>query len=239
MANSKFINFQDIDINNESTWNGKIVLSIDIDWASDEQIEKTIGLIDESIKITIFATHRSDYVEELVFKRQNVEIGLHPNFDNLISGKDNSKGPEEILEDLLCIIPEAQVLRSHGMTTSGRWLKMYKNYGIKYISNYLMYGVSNVRPFYQINGLVEAPVYFADDGYMNLQKNMEIENIKMDDLLSKDFEGIKVMNFHPVHVATSIDKMKKFGFEGTKSDETNYLRIDEILKRIQDENMYK
>lgn len=219
----EFINFSDINIDDPKTWKAKSILTFDIDWATDEQINFVLDLLEPSgKKACFFVTHYTPVLNR-IRANSNFEFGLHPNFNPLILAESLDKKPNEIIEELKKIVPEAKILRSHSMTTSGRWLGMYKNAGITYLSNYLMYGVENIKPFKQLNGLVEIPVYFADDGYIYLNDTKEIANPDLENVFNVSNDGIKIFNFHPVHIfinSTSFEDYKKFKEQGKRNENT-------------------
>lgn len=217
----EFINFRDINIEDPTTWKGKAILTFDIDWATDEQISFVLDLLEPSgKKACFFVTHDTPILER-IRTNKNFEFGLHPNFNPLILAESIDKKAHEIISELKRIVPEAKILRSHSMTTSGRWLGMYKAAGMDYISNYLMYGIDTIQPFHQINGLVEIPVYFADDGFVYLNDTKEIPNPDLENVFRSDYAGIKVFNFHPIHIfinSTSFEDYKKFKEGGARND---------------------
>lgn len=197
---NNFIHFKDIVVEKPETWKGKKILSLDIDWASDEILNFTLDLIEtKNIKACFFVTHQTKVLERI---KQNplFELGIHPNFNPLLDGDKNSKSASQIIDDLLEIVPNSKILRSHSMTTSGKWLGLYKQKGITHLSNYLQYGLEPVVPFKQINGLIETPVYFADDGYVYLNDTKEMENPALESIKESNEHGVKVYNFHPVHL---------------------------------------
>ena len=88
-----------------------ICLTFDIDWAPDEVIENTLELLTEyNLNATIFATHKTDILNNLP---ENIEIGIHPNFSNIIKAEDEIKKLKDIY-------PQAVSLRSHSKTNSSR-----------------------------------------------------------------------------------------------------------------------
>lgn len=223
-----FINFKDVDVDDSSTWKGKAILTFDIDWASDEQINFVLDLLEPTGKKACFFVTHDTPVLERIRANKNFEFGLHPNFNPLILGESIEKKAVDIVNDLKKIVPEANVLRSHSMTTSGRWLGMYKSAGMKLLSNYLMYGIEDIKPFRQINGLVEIPVYFADDGFVYLNDTKEIANPDLGNVYNRG-EGIKIFNFHPVHIfinSISFADYKEFNDKGIRN------KIDGTAKGI-------
>ena len=88
-----------------------ICLTFDIDWDSDEVIEGTLDIIFKyGINATIFATHKTKVLNNLP---KNIEIGIHPNFSNIIKAEDEIKKLKDIY-------PQAVSLRSHSLTNSSR-----------------------------------------------------------------------------------------------------------------------
>jgi len=196
---SNYIHFKDIDVDCPDTWQNKRILSFDMDWASDEVLADSIDLVERSgVKACFFVTHDTILLKRLR-ENEKIELGLHPNFNPLILAQSLDKSADNILEELKEIVPEASVLRSHSMTTSGRWLDLYKQHGIQYVSNYIMFLSRQIFPFRQINGLIEAPVYYADDGHLVLARNEDWrESLLQFDVMNT--LGLQIFNFHPIHV---------------------------------------
>ncbi|HEY1037797.1 MAG TPA: hypothetical protein VGF30_00250 [Bacteroidia bacterium] len=196
-----FIHFSDIDLARPESWKGKKIVSFDVDWAIDEAIEECMQYIaNAQVKATFFVTHDSPALHKLK-NTSHIELGIHPNFDPLINKQPDSLTSNEIINNLKQLVPSASVIRSHGMTHSGRWLPLYKQHGLKYSSQYFMNGVNTIQPFSHLNGTVEAPVYFADDGFI-----WEADQSGWDHNLGRfSFTGhpdyLCVYNFHPIHIA--------------------------------------
>jgi hypothetical protein len=198
MPRSDFVHFRDLDPGEPASWAGKRVLSIDIDWAHDRVLEQTIAVIEDAgVKACFFVTHATPLLARL---RANplVELGVHPNFDPLLRGEAGAMA-RDILAAVKAIVPEAAVLRSHAMTTSGRWLEVYREAGITRLSNYLMFGHEPVQPFAQLNGLIEAPVYFADDAVL-FQRSLGAVTFDLARGLAPRAGTLQVFAFHPIHV---------------------------------------
>lgn len=225
-----FINFEDIDIRSPESWRGKKIISFDIDWAIDEAIEECLNIITSAnIKATFFVTHNSPIIKRLS-DYPGIEIGIHPNFDGLINRNPETKSSAEIIKDLKSFVPGANVIRSHGMTHSGRWLELYKENGLLFSSQYFMNGVNTIQPFSHLNGVVEAPVYFADDGFIwEADRHGWNENSKR-----FSFKGIDnylcVYNFHPIHIALNTHSFDFYN--STRERHKEISGINEIKNRI-------
>jgi hypothetical protein len=221
---SNFINFKEINLDVPSGWKGKRILSFDVDWALDEVIEDVISLIEEvNIKCTFFITHTTDLLSRMR-NNPNIELGIHPNFNPLLDSELGAKTAVQTIESLMNLVPEATVLRSHSMTHSGRWLTLYKEFGITHLSQYYMNGIDTIQPFRHVNGIIETPVYFADDGYIYINDHKKWDNHSMDRVLSKN-EYIKVYNFHPIHVALNTNSFSFYN--KTRESHRNW---EELIK---------
>lgn len=208
MPISDFVHFGDIDPAIESTWKGKRILSIDVDWAIDPVLEDTLDLIEEAgVKACIFVTHDTPILRRLR-DNHNIELGLHPNFDPLIRGVGETSA-REIIVQASRLVPDAKVLRSHAMTTSGRWLELYSEVGVTHLSNYVMFGDRNVHPLRQVNGIIEAPVYFADDGAL-YQRARGDSWFDVDPDLFSPGGGLQVYNFHPIHLFLNCESLQRY-----------------------------
>jgi len=222
----RFIHFTDIDPAIPSTWQGKSVLSFDLDWAIDEVLEDTLDLIKEAnIKATLFVTHETPILDKMR-ETSLISLGLHPNFNPLFSGESSSQSPDRIMSDLKGIVPEAKVLRSHSMSHSGCWLNIYREIGITHLSQYYMGGIKSIQPVRHVNGLVEVPVYFADDGYIFVEDHKEWSNPSVEEITSISSKSVKVFNFHPIHVALNSSSLVTY--ESSKSSHHKWDAIADI-----------
>ena len=185
-------------------------MSFDMDWAIDEVINDTLEMIESAgVKATFFVTHNTPVLERM---RQSpaIALGLHPNFNPLIDNKEEALHPDQTLSELKAIVPEAKVLRSHSMTHSARWLGKYEELGVTHLSQYYMPGIKVIHPFEHLNGLVEVPIYFADDGYISDLDHQHIGRFPNGEILDGASDGIKVYNFHPIHIALNSRSLKLY-----------------------------
>ena len=247
----EFIHFSDVNVTDPESWKGKNILSFDIDWAIDEVIDHTIQIIVKSdIKCTLFITHESPLLDNLK-GHENIELAIHPNFNKFFTKEKNEiySSPEDVLNQLKNYLPNVNISRSHSLTNSARWLSIYKRLNIKYLSNYVMFCQSDIQPFMHINGVVELPIFFADDGYLTiLENNLLSKKYMMDKILSRS-NGLKVFDFHPIHVALNTTSLQHY--ESTRDIHRSYNEImdnrlkhekegiEDILKMIIENNEYR
>src|SRR5262245_62540034 len=108
-----------IDPARESTWQGKVFLVVDLDWATDEVLHHAISLLETyKVKCTLFATHDSEGVSGLK-NHENFEIGIHPNYNDLLS-RTAAIDSASILAFLHAKFPSARSIRSHSLLQSSR-----------------------------------------------------------------------------------------------------------------------
>ena len=217
-----FIHFKEIIIEDKSSWSNKAILTFDVDWASDEVLQYVLDIVEaENVKCCFFVTHKTEVLQRIKNNKKN-EIGIHPNFNPILNGS-SKKTAEQVLSDLKQIVPEAIVLRSHSLTTSGSWLGLYKKFGITYLSNYMMNGVDFIQPFYQVNGIIEVPIYYADDGEVFLKDNPSIPRLITTTTIERPYDGIKVFNFHPIHIALNTTSYSQY--QSVKSHQSSLSEI--------------
>lgn len=160
----------EIDINDKSTWENKIFITFDVDWAHDEVIKHTSNILSESnIKATWFITHDTPILNEL---RENplFELGIHPNFNPLLLNGSYEKGKnaKEIIQNILKFVPEAKSIRSHSLTQNSSLVQYYKELGLKYELNMLIHYQQNIPvvPFEHHSELIQVPHIWEDDVHM-------------------------------------------------------------------------
>lgn len=203
-----FIKFSEIKVDTPTTWRKKKILSLDIDWAQDIVLEYVIDIIEAAnVKCVFFITHKTPLLER-IRKNKNFEMGIHPNFNPLLNNT-TIRNADEILNELKVLVPEACVFRSHSLTTSGSFLDLYQKHGAKYLSNYMMNGVKNIAPFYQLNGIVEVPIHYADDADLYLISNPDLPK-PSGSIEKNEDQGIKVYNFHPIHIALNCSRYEDY-----------------------------
>ncbi len=94
-------------------------ITLDIDWAPDWAIDYVASiLIEEQVKATWFVRHDSPVIQRLK-SEPLFELGLHPNF---AEGSTQGPNPTTIMQTLTTILPEARLIRMHGLYQSSSLL---------------------------------------------------------------------------------------------------------------------
>lgn len=163
-----------------------VAISLDMDWAASEVVEYALSFLHQyKIKATLFMTNKID--SSILFGQH--ELAIHPDFTTF--------NLEKHFIDSLNNYPKAKGVRSHSFFFSERLSPIYKKYKIKYESNVMMYKQKNIYPYYISPTTLEIPLYFMDFFYMEMEERNTSFRIDDLDLVSP---GIKVFDFHPIHI---------------------------------------
>lgn len=188
------------------TWAERLFITIDIDWASDEVLSWTIDLIESvNIPATWFVTHPTPLLRRLR-ENPNFELGIHPNFNNLLLFQDTSNGrtAEEIIERLMNFVPNAVSVRSHSLTQSSVLTDLFSKFGLTHECNILIPNAfefgTNVVPYLHWNNMIKVPHIWEDD--VALYYDFSGENLKR----TIAIKGLKVFDFHPIHLFLNTEK---------------------------------
>ncbi len=167
-------------------------VTIDFDWAPDALIEDTSALLGRyGVSATFFATHKHGAV---IPARH--EIGVHPKMlENFLEGTP----PETVLRDIMALYPSARGVRNHSLCACTRFYRLYTPHGLQYESNMLCYGVHHLRPFWMVEGVVQLPLFWEDDLHMDYAARLGHRMFSLQPL-QLERPGLKVFNFHPVHL---------------------------------------
>lgn len=230
-------------------WSKVPYLTLDIDWAHDEILADTIDLVEENrVPATWFVTHDTPLLSRL---RNNprFELGIHPNFNFLLDG-DGRAGRDvaEVLDRLLAIVPEAKCVRSHSTTQSSGLLDHFVRRGLTHECNAFIPVQSGIelKPWRLWSGLTRVPYFWEDDVACLYGRD---ETLPMSRLVS--LEGIKVFDFHPVHIFLNTENMDRYEKtrewhrtpkelrahrhtgEGTRTRFLDFLRLTSSLRLMQ------
>lgn len=196
----------DIKISEESSWENRIFLSFDLDWAHDSVLSDTIDIVEHyDVCATWFVTHETPLLNRL---RENpkFELGIHPNFNGLLEGNhSNGSNVEEVVIRLIKIVPEATAIRSHSLFQTSRLCQLFADLGMTHECNHLIPEQSKMtlKPWPLWNGLIKVPHYWEDDAVF-----LYNENSGFDEVLRRD--GLKVFDFHPIHVFLNTENIERY-----------------------------
>jgi len=198
-----------------------VFLTFDIDWASDDVLNSTIDLLEEyNVEATFFVTHSTPVLARL--RSNNLfELGIHPNFNKILSG-DEDKSYIQIIDEILEIVPEAVSVRAHALAQSSYISNEYQRRGLLYDLNTLIPVSAGflIKPFLSSHNLITIPFFFEDDTYFfaeDARNNIE-------DYYTDNPECIKVFNFHPIHVYLNTYSSEQYNQSKTISKDITELK---------------
>lgn len=193
------------------TWQDRIFLTFDIDWACDAVLADAIDLVEAAgVPATWFVTHSTPLLVRLR-ANDKFELGIHPNFNFLLEGDPrNGANAAEVVDRMLELVPQARSVRSHSMTQSSRLLQLFKDRKLTHDANHFIPEHSGIelRPWLHWNGLIKVPYCWEDDAHCMHDQYSDVES------MSKR-SGIRVLDFHPIHVYLNTERMERY--ESTRS----------------------
>ena len=178
------------------SWQNRVFLTFDVDWAHDEILSDTLDLVEQAgVSATFFMTHETPLIER-IYENEKLEMGIHPNFNFLLQG-DNCKGGtiNEVIENVLKFIPNCKSVRSHSITQSGPISEAFRKLGITHESNDYIPEFSGIglKPWVSANNMIKAPFSWTDEYAWDIKKNKDFKLLSIK-------ENLSIYNFHPIHV---------------------------------------
>jgi hypothetical protein len=184
-------------------------LTLDIDWAHDDILDDAIELMEVyQVPATWFVTHDTPLLARLR-SNPNFELGIHPNFNFLLNGDDRfGKNAVDVVDRLLTIVPEAKCVRSHSTTQSSGLLDLFRRKGLTHECNSFIPVQSGIefKPWRLWSGITCVPYSWEDD--VACLYGPESGAWPMSRLIGR--EGIKVFDFHPVHIFLNTEHMDRY-----------------------------
>lgn len=184
----------------------KVFITLDIDWACDEVLLNSIDIIEKAnVEATWFVTHDTPLLGRL---RENprFELGIHPNFNFLLSGDPGNGGTaQEIVDRLLAIVPEAKSVRSHSLTHGTRLIELFRSRNLSHDCNIFVPYTANIeiKPWKLWNGMIQVPYIWADEFADNVPITSSIQIIEKR-------RGFRVLDFHPIHIFLNTENLDRY-----------------------------
>lgn len=217
-----FRNIKDIDIDNNASWQDKIFLTFDIDWCSNEVLSYVVDIIEKhDTKATFFVTHETPLLERM---RENpkIELGIHPNFNFLLNG-DFRQGSniKEVVQYYKKFAPNAVSARSHSLTQGGSIFPIFEDEGFIYECNTFIPLQGGVQlPYRHTKQLIKVPHIFEDDVRELYEDEWDLKKYL-------NYKGIKVFDFHPIHIFLNSENMERYN-----SAREHLQNFDELKKCV-------
>jgi hypothetical protein len=183
----------------------KTAITIDIDWAPDEVLGHTLELLSKAgVPCTLFATHSTGLLNGL--DKNQFEIGLHPNFNPSLNGKNEK--PQVIVERLHQLFPQARGVRSHSSLVSNVLIDLFGEMGFEYESNVCLPYSQKLEVLPLWNDLLRIPFNWEDYLHFSFRKSFNEMELNFD-------AELNIVNFHPVHVFLNTENIERY--EGAKA----------------------
>lgn len=187
-----------------------VFITFDVDWACDEVIEDSLGLIENGdARATFFLTHSSAVFDKHL-NSTSIELGAHPNFNGLLDGNSTVEGMRQVVKNIREIAPSAVSVRSHSLTQNTKLLDIFHEYGFTHDVNLLIPAQSGMilRPFVNWGGLIRAPYFWEEDIHCIFQS--EGKEVGWDVGKFLEIPGLKIFNFHPIHVFLNTERLTRY-----------------------------
>lgn len=210
----QFSTISSIDLDEPRSWEDKIFLTFDIDWAHDDVLADCIDLVEQAdVSATWFVTHETPLLERL---RANpkFELGIHPNFNFLFNMQSQAgASADEVVKRVMALVPEATAVRSHHMTQSSGLLNIFRDNGLTHDCNHFIPVTAGMtlKPWELWGGLLRVPYSWEDDVMCVYGQKYELPSIS--EMLRQD--GLLVFDFHPIHVYLNTEDLQRY--ERTRS----------------------
>lgn len=181
-------------------------VTFDIDWAPDWCVQLCRDLCAEAgAPATFFATHPSPFLEELKADKR-FEVGIHPNF---MDGSSHGRTPDEVIEYCQRLVPNARIMRTHGLVQSTQILHMVMNRapGIECDASLFLPFHDNLaatRLWLGAPRSLKRLPYFWEDDVAALTPGW-----KWDSPVPES-SGLRIFDFHPIHVALNMSDMGQY-----------------------------
>jgi hypothetical protein len=204
----------------QNDFENSLFLTFDIDWANDDVLNYCIDILEvNSVKATFFVTHETPVLERLR-KSDLFELGIHPNFNFLLNGDYRyGKDYKEVIDYYLSMVLDAVSVRSHSLTQNGPIVDEFIRRGLVYDVNLFLMYLSEIElkpiPYYK-EGFTRLPYFWEDDTYILYNQKVEVPN-----LVSKP--GLKIFDFHPIHVFLNSANLNNYERARPYLQETNEL----------------
>ncbi len=204
-------------------------LTFDIDWAPDICIDYILGkLRKQKIKSTFFITHKTDIIDEI--RKDGHNIGIHPNF---LRGSTQGNSEFEIVRNLLNIVPDAKLMRSHSLYSSSvLFNKIFSQFSQLTMDLTLFtYKFPYVKRFihHYENANVERINYNWEDDVAFNDRNFNWKKLIL-------FGKINILNFHPIHIFLNSNNMKNYNNlrkkNNDKLQDLNYKAIEKYRNKL-------
>jgi len=192
-------------------------ITFDTDWAPDWCVRDCYEICKSAgVGATFFVTDYLPVLEEIACDPM-FEIGIHPNF---FPGSSHGDDERSVLKHCLSLLKKVGIddskeisMRTHGLYQSSHLFYLIASEfpQIRRDVSILMPFVSGLKPFSytifpNIHNLIRIPYYWEDDSATAIENynwKLTFKNKILDC-------GLKIFDFHPIHIALNTENMKRY-----------------------------
>jgi ubiquinone/menaquinone biosynthesis C-methylase UbiE len=175
------------------------VFTSDIDWADEAAIKRCLEA-HRGVPLTPFITHKSPAIEA-AYSSQPQHVGVHPNFRLESTHGDH---PSTVIEHVKRLW-DTRFYRCHGFYEDTNISVAMKENGYMFNSNLALHLQDYSIPLRHQSGATIYPVTLEDD-YLLRETGINWGIVKR----HLESPGLKVLNFHPIHVALNTPSLKYY-----------------------------
>jgi hypothetical protein len=175
----------------------EVMLTFDVDWAPDFVINFVAEeLVSAGVAATWLITHESPAIASLREHPELFELGVHPNF---LPGSTHGEDVPSVFHHCMELVPDATTMRTHSLVQSSEILiGALERTTVRCDLSLLLHRTPGLRPtdfYWEGRRLVRIPTYWEDyDEFEMPEPDFSLSNLLTDE------PGLKLLNFHPIHV---------------------------------------
>ena len=190
----------------------EVILTLDVDWAPDFIIDDVAQrLVSRDVRATWFVTHESPAIDRLRRHPELFELGIHPNFSQ---GSTHGATPEAVLQSCLSLVPNAVSMRTHMLIQSSPLLMdVLGSTPIRVDVSMFLPHLPGLQPFpfwMKRRALWRVPFFWEDD--LEMERPEPVWDLQP---LLDIGPGLKVFDFHPMHVY--LNRVDMFAYQKLKA----------------------
>lgn len=173
------------------------VFTSDLDWACEDMIRVAVEA-HRGVPLTPFITHESATIGDAY---QGKHIGVHPNFR---VGSTHGEKVKEVIAEMRRLSP-SNFYRCHGFYEDSNVSVAMRENGYRFDSNLALHLQNYVIPLRHQSGSIRFPMTLEDD-YLLRESGLDWEKVRS----HLAAPGLKVFNFHPVHIALNTPSLEYY-----------------------------
>ncbi len=209
-----------------------IILTFDMDWAPDWIMEDIADrLIKKEIPSTWLVTHETPFIKKLLKYPSLFDIGYHPDF---LRNSIEKKSVDSIMKKMKSIIPRRNIIRTHCLYQYTDLLRyLCTDHDIRVDLSVYLHLTQDIRSHFlnckDGKKLLRIPTFFEDDLFFGENTDWGIKELGI------EREGLKVFNFHPIHIALNSKDYRGYSELKEETHDLKLVKKEQINKFFNNE----